>query len=77
MLLRGFQVWLSGKEYTCQAGDTGDKGLIPGLGRFSGGGHGHEFKNCMEGLETISIGMFCQHLVTIISISVSLACARR
>ena len=39
MLLRGFQVWLSGKEYPCQAGDTGDIGLIPGLGRFSGGGH--------------------------------------
>jgi len=41
MLLRGFQVWLSGKEYTCQAGDTGDIGLIPGLGRFSEGGHGN------------------------------------
>ena len=25
--------WLSGKESTCSAGDTGDVGLIPGLGR--------------------------------------------
>ena len=25
--------WLSGKESTCSAGDTGDAGLIPGLGR--------------------------------------------
>ena len=40
---------LSGKEYTCQAGDTGDMGLIPGLGRFSGGGHGNSLQySCPE-----------------------------
>ena len=49
MLLRGFQVWLSGKEYTCQAGDTGDMGLIPRLGRFSAGGHGNPLQySCLE-----------------------------
>ena len=27
--------WLNGKEFTCSAGDTGDTGSIPGLGRSS------------------------------------------
>ena len=27
---RGLPMWLSGKESACNAGDTGDKGLIPG-----------------------------------------------
>ena len=31
--------WLSGKESACNAGDTGDLGLIPGLGRSLGGGN--------------------------------------
>ena len=26
--------WLSGKESACSAGDTGDKGSVPGLGIF-------------------------------------------
>ena len=30
-----------GKESTCNVRDTGDKGLIPGLGRSPGGGHGN------------------------------------
>ena len=34
----GFPQWLSGKESTCNAGDIGDGGLIPGLERSSGGG---------------------------------------
>ena len=29
----GFPRWLSGKESTCNAGDTEDKSSIPGLGR--------------------------------------------
>ena len=33
-----------GKESACKAGDTGDMGLIPGLGRFPGGGHGNPFQ---------------------------------
>ena len=35
---KGFAWWLSGKEHACHAGDTGDVGLIPGLGRSPGGG---------------------------------------
>ena len=29
--------WLSNKESICNAGDSGDKGLTPGLGRFPWG----------------------------------------
>ena len=39
-------MWPSGKEPTCQAGDTG---LIPGLGRSPGGGHGNPLQySCLE-----------------------------
>jgi len=34
-----------GKESTCNAGDTGDKGLIPGLGRSPGEGNGNPLQN--------------------------------
>ena len=30
-----------GKEFTCNAGDTGDVGSILGSGRSLGGGHGN------------------------------------
>ena len=30
-----------GKEYACNARDTGDEGSIPGLGRSPGGGNGN------------------------------------
>ena len=33
----GLPQWLSGKESTCNAGDTGDISLIPGSGRSPGG----------------------------------------
>ena len=33
-------MWLSNKEPACNTGGTGDPGLIPGLGRFPGEGHG-------------------------------------
>ena len=36
----GLPRWLSGKESTASAEDTGDPGLIPGSGR-SGGGNGN------------------------------------
>ena len=40
---------ISVKESACNAGDTGDAGLIPGLGRSPGGGHGHPLHNsCLE-----------------------------
>ena len=38
--------WLSGKEFACNAGDPG---LIPGLGRSPGGGHGNPLLySCLE-----------------------------
>ena len=35
--------WLNCKGSSCNAGDTGDSGLIPGLGRSPGGGNGTPF----------------------------------
>ena len=35
----GFPGGPMGKESACSAGDTGDTGSIPGLGRFPGGWH--------------------------------------
>ena len=40
----GFPSWLISKEFTCNARDTGDMSLIPGLGRAPGGGHGNPFQ---------------------------------
>ena len=39
--VRGLPWWLRDKESAFSAGNTGDMGLIPGLGRSSGGGNGH------------------------------------
>ena len=38
---RGFPDGSAGKESVCNAGDTGDSGLIPGWGRSPGGGNGN------------------------------------
>ena len=46
---RSFPQWLSSKESACNAGDAGDVGLIPRLGRSPGGGHGNPFQ--YSGLE--------------------------
>ena len=41
--------WLSGKEPVCNAGDTGDVGLIPGSGRSLGRGNGNPLQySCLE-----------------------------
>ena len=46
---RGRKKGLSSKESTCNAGDTGDAGLIPGLGRSPGGGHGNPLQHsCLK-----------------------------
>ena len=37
----GLPWWLRGKESACSAGEAGDMGLISGLGRSPGGGHGN------------------------------------
>ena len=40
---------LSGKESTCNAGDTGDVGLLSESGRSPGGGHGNPLQcSCLE-----------------------------
>ena len=42
----GFPGGSDGKESACNAGDLG---LIPGLGRFPGGGHGNPLQySCLE-----------------------------
>ena len=44
--------WLSGKEPACDAGDDGDAGSIPGLGRSPGGRHGDALQySCLENLK--------------------------
>ena len=41
----------SSKESTCNAGDAGDSGSIPGLGRYPGGGNGNPLQyTCLENL---------------------------
>ena len=41
--------WLSGREHAANAGDTGDVGSIPGLGRSTGGGNGNPlWYSCLE-----------------------------
>jgi len=46
---QGLPQWLSGKESTCNAGDTGDASLIPGWGRSPGGGLGNPLQySCWE-----------------------------
>ena len=43
--------WLSGKESACNADDSRDTGLIPGLGRSCEGGHGNPLQcSCLENL---------------------------
>ena len=38
-----------GNKSACNAGDTGDVGLMPGLGRCPGGGHGNPLQySCLE-----------------------------
>ena len=40
---------LNSKESTCNAGDTGDMGLIPGSGRSLGGGNDNPLQySCLE-----------------------------
>ena len=47
--LIGASQWLSGKNFTCNAGASGDMGSIPGSGRSPGGGHGNPLQySCLE-----------------------------
>ena len=45
----GFPGGSVGKESTCNAGNAGDEGSIPGSGRSPGGGHGNPLQySCLE-----------------------------
>ena len=45
----GHSLWLSGKESSCNAGDTGDLRSIPGLGRSPGEGNHNPLQySCLE-----------------------------
>ena len=45
----GFPGGSSGKEIACNEEDARDLGLIPGLGRSPGGGHGNPLQySCLE-----------------------------
>ena len=49
MVWMGLPWWLSSQEPTCNAGDAGDAGSVPGLGRSPGGGHGNLLQySCLE-----------------------------
>ena len=41
LLIKGFPIGSAGKEFTCNAEDTGYDGLIPELGRSPGKGNGN------------------------------------
>ena len=63
--------WFRGKESTCNAGDAGDMGLIPGSVRSSGGGYGNPLQysclgNCMDRgtWQDIVFGVFKESDVT-------------
>ena len=46
---KGFPDGSVGKESTCNAGDTGDRGSIPELGRSPGGRNGNSLQySCLE-----------------------------
>ena len=48
-IYQGFPADSVGKESACNAGGTGDAGLILGLGRSAGGGHGNPLQySCLE-----------------------------
>ena len=47
IVANGLPWWLTGKESTCNAGDTGDKGLISGSGRSPGRSNPLQY-SCLE-----------------------------
>ena len=45
----GVHWWFSGKESSCNIGNTGDMGSIPGWERSPAGGHGNPLQySCLE-----------------------------
>ena len=61
----GFPAGSVHKESACNAGVTGDSGLIPGLGRSSGGGHGNLLQySCLENSMDKGVWWATVHRVT-------------
>ena len=57
----GFLSCSGDKESFCNAGDTGDVGLMPGSGEFLGGGHGNPPQySCLE--NPMDRGACCKEL---------------
>ena len=49
IVIAGLSSWLIDKESTCNAGNEGDSGSIPGSGRSPGGEHGNPLQySCLE-----------------------------
>ena len=60
------------KNLPASAGDIRDTGLIPGLGRSPGGGHGNPLKySCLENLVEVPEKPLSQPIKTVISLSYS------
>ena len=58
MMNVGLPRWLSNKKSACNTRATGDAGLLPGLGRSSGGGNGNLLQySCLENPWTEEPGM--------------------
>ena len=56
--------WLSGKESACSAGDAGDTGSIPGLGRSPGKENGSPLQySCLENPMDRGVWWFTVHRV--------------
>ena len=54
-----------GKEATCNAGDTGDAGSIPGLGRSPGGENGNPLQySCLKNSKNRGAWWVIVHVVT-------------
>ena len=65
MVILGLQQWLCGKESGCDAGASGDMGLIHGLQRSPGGGHGNSLQySCLENLMNREAWWAIIHMVT-------------
>ena len=65
IVANGLPWWLTGKESTCNAGDTGDKGLISGSGKFPGQGHGNSRQySCLENVTDREAQRATVHRVT-------------
>ena len=63
--IAGVFLWLSGKEFTCNSGDAGDMGSIPGSGISPGERNGNPlWCYCLENLMDRGSWQATVHVVT-------------